>query len=101
MNSYQWFLNEFGQYGFTLSMTQYDANTFMPIKVVCEPGSGRFTRIRLSPELADDLHGWGMTHDHHVEALRELIRMEIRGQYSHLLRQDFKPIEKIPKLNFI
>jgi len=101
MDSYQWFLSEFGQYGFTLSVTQYHPDFFTPSKVVCEPGSGRFTRIRLSPELADDLRGGFVPYEHHVEGLRELVRMEMRRQYGHLLRKDFKPIEKLPKYSFI
>lgn len=100
MNFEEWFLSEFGRYGFTLSMTMYDPNTFVPCKMVVLPNGIR-SRIKITPDLSNDLQAWGMTYDHHVEALRELVRMEIRRQYGHLLSQDFKPIEKIPKLNFI
>ena len=100
MNFEEWFLSEFGRYGFTLSVTMYDPNDFAPCKIVVLP-NGLRSRIKITPNLSDDLHVWGMTYDHHVEALRELIRMEIRHQYGHLLIQDFKPIEILPKLNFI
>jgi hypothetical protein len=59
------------------------------------------TNIKITPDLADDLQGYGMTYDHHVEALRELVRMEIRRQYGHLMNIDFKPNKKITKLKFI
>lgn len=99
----QWFLSEFGRYGFSLSPTMYDPFTFVPCKcVIITDGNLMYkTNIKITPDLSNDLQAWGMTYDHHVEALRELVRMEIRRQYGHLLSQDFKPIEKIPKLNFI
>ena len=106
----EWFLNEFGKYGFTLSPTVYDPYNFMPFKVVMvRDRNGLFkTNIKITPDLADDLHVgfvvdavFGMTYDHHVEALRELIRMEVRRQYGHLMNIDFKPNKKITKLKFI
>ena len=103
-NVEEWFLNEFGRYGFSLSPTMYDPFNFVPCKAVMVTDGQcglRKTNIKITPELADDLRGWGMVTDHHVEALRELIRMEIRRQYGHLLGGDFKPNKKIPKLNFI
>ena len=75
----------------------------MPCKVVMvRDRNGLFkTNIKITPDLADDLQGYGMTYDHHVEALRELVRMEIRRQYGHLMNIDFKPNKKITKLKFI
>jgi hypothetical protein len=98
----EWFLEEFGPYGFTLSNTVYDPYNFMPCKVVMvRDGNGLFkTNIKITPELADDLQGYGMTYDHHVEALRELIRMEIRRQYNHLMNIDFKPKQKLDHFKF-
>jgi hypothetical protein len=103
MNFEEWFLSEFGRYGFSLSPTMYDPFTFMPCKaVMVADGCGlRKTSIKITPELSDDLRGWGVPYDHHVEGLRELIRMEIRRQYGHLIDRDFKPNKIIPKLNFI
>lgn len=104
MNQDEWFLSEFGKYGFTLSPTIYDVFTFAPCKAVMVRDGNRMykTNIKIIPELANDLQAWGMTHDHHVEDLRELIRMEIRRQYGHLLDGgDFIPKKKITKLNFI
>ena len=97
-----WFLSEFGPYGFTLSPTMYDPYNFMPCKVVMvRDGNELFkTNIKITPELADDLQGYGMTYDHHVEALRELIRMEVRRQYGHLMNIDFKPKQKLDHFKF-
>ena len=98
----EWFLEEFGPYGFTLSNTVYDPYNFMPCKfVMVRDRNGLFkTNIKITPELADDLQGYGMTYDHHVEALRELIRMEIRRQYNHLMNIDFKPKQKLDHFKF-
>ena len=101
MNFEEWFLSEFGKYGFSLSITMYDPNTFVPCKIVVLP-NGLRSRIKITPNLSDDLHAWGMTYDHHVEALRELVRMEIRREHSEFLKpKDFRPTEKITKLSFI
>jgi len=102
MNQEEWFLSEFSRYGFSLSPTMYDPYTFCPIKCVMITDGNRMykTNIKITPELSDDLHGWGMTYDHHVEALRELIRMEVRRQYGHLLIKDFKPVERVNKFIF-
>ena len=72
----------------------------MPFKTVILP-NGIHTHIKLTPELANDLHSFGMTYDHHVEALRELVRMEIRRNYPEFLKpKDFKPMEKVNKFIF-
>jgi hypothetical protein len=98
-----WFLSEFGPYGFTLSPTMYDPYNFMLCKVVMvRDRNGLFkTNIKITPDLADDVRGWGVPYDHHVEGLRELVRVEIRRQYGHLMNIDFKPNKKITKLKFI
>ena len=101
MDFEEWFLSEFGQYGFSLSMTMYNPDTFAPCKIVVLPNGFR-SLIKITPEFSNDLHAWGMTHDHHVEALRELVRMEIRSKHSEFLKpKDFKPIKKLTKLSFI
>ena len=98
---YEWFLEEFGPYGFTLTQTLYDPETFSPSKKVIHP-NGYFTRINLTPELANDLRGWGVTYESQVEDYRELIRQELYRQYPEVFKpKDFKPIEILPKLNFI
>jgi hypothetical protein len=99
----EWFLSEFGRYGFTLSPTMYNPYTFTPCKVVMVRDRNGLlfkTNIKITPELADDLQGYGMSYDHHVEGLRELIRMEIRKQYGHLMNIDFKPKQKLNHFKF-
>ena len=103
MNQEDWFLSEFGRYGFSLSPTMYDPFNFSPCKAVMVTDGQcglRKTNIKITPELANDLQGWGMPYDHHVEALRELIRMEIRRQYGHLMNIDFKPKQKLDHFKF-
>ncbi len=96
----KWFLEEFGPYGFTLSITQYNPYTFSPSKVVIAP-SGWFTRIRLTPELADDLRGWGVTYESQVEGYRELIRQELYRQYPEVFKpKDFTPKQNLSKFKF-
>lgn len=103
-NIHEWFLSEFSQYGFSLSPNVYDPNNFMPMKfvMVTDGQCGtRKTNIKLTPELANDLHAYGRTYDHHVEALRELVRMELRRQYPEVFKpKDFKPMEKVNKFIF-
>lgn len=96
----EWFLEEFGPYGFTLSNTVYDAYNFSPHKRVIHP-NGYFTRISLTPELADDLRGWGVTYESQVEGYRELIRQELYRQYPEVFKpKDFKPKENLLKFKF-
>jgi hypothetical protein len=96
----EWFLNEFGPYGFRLSVTMYSPETFAPMKKVIHP-SGIYTRVNLTPELADDLRGWGMTYESRVEEYREMFKETLYNLYPEIFKpKDFRPIEKIPKLSF-
>jgi len=96
----EWFLEEFGPYGLTLSNTVYDPYNFSPYKKVVLP-NGYFTRIKLTPELADDLRGWGVTYESQVEGYRELIRQELYRQYPEVFKpKDFKPKENLLKFKF-
>ena len=96
----EWFLNEFGPYGFRLSATIYDPETFSPTKKVIDP-NGRFTRVKLTPELANDLSGWGMTYESQVEEYREMFKETLYHLYPEIFKpKDFRPIKKIPKLSF-
>ena len=96
----EWFLEEFGPYGLTLSSTIIDAYTFSPCKKVVLP-NGYVTRIKLTPELADDLRGWGVTYESQVEDYRGLIRQELYRQYPEIFKpKDFKPKENLLKFKF-
>jgi len=50
-----WFLEEFGPYGFTLTQTLYDPDTFTPCKKVIHP-KVFFTSINLTEEITNDLN---------------------------------------------
>jgi hypothetical protein len=95
----EWFLNEFGKYGFTLTPIVVNPYNFMPLKKVIDP-SGKCTNIKLTLELSDDLHAFGMTYDHHVEALRELIRMEVRRLYPQFLKPTAEPVKYLTPFKF-
>jgi len=100
----EWFLSEFGKYGFTLSHEMYNVYTFRPFKVVEVRDRNRLfrTNIKITPELADDdIRGWGVPYDHCLEEFREMVRVQIREQYGHLMNIDFKPNKKIIKFSFI
>lgn len=96
----EWFLEEFGPYRVTLSNTVYDPYNFSPHKMVVLP-NGYVTRIKLTPELADDLRGWGVTYESQVEDYRELIRQELYRLYPEVFKpKDFKPKENLLKFKF-
>jgi hypothetical protein len=101
MNFEEWFLSEFGRYGFDLTHTLYDVNTFIPCKQVIAP-NGRLIPVKITPELSDDLQAWGMTYDYHVEGLRELIRMEINRLCPEYLPQKerLKPVKTLDRFKF-
>ena len=98
---YEWFENEFGRYGFTLSVTVYDLNTFYPCKKIIHP-NGYFTKLTISPDLANDLHAWGRTFDDNVNELRELIKEELMRLYPEVFKyKDFTPKQERIKFKFI
>lgn len=97
MVNYEWFLEEFGPYGITLSPTIYNPYNFSPGKRVLLP-NGYCTLITLTPELADDLRGWGVTYESQVEGYRELIRQELYRQHPEVFKsKDFKPKKNLKK----
>jgi hypothetical protein len=100
----QWFENEFGYLGFSVTPTLYDPNTFEPHKGVlfCHPqvnGGHVFkTRIRIVSGLVNDLN--------HVDIVDE-IKILLRESVIFILEEhglningvkDFKPKQKINKL---
>jgi hypothetical protein len=100
----QWFENEFGHLGFSVTAQLYNPDTFEPYKGVlfCHPqvnGGHVFkTRIRIVPELVNDLN--------HVDIVGE-IKTLLRESVISILEEhglninwakDFKPKQKINKL---
>lgn len=111
----EWFLNELGHLGFSLTPTMYnpDNNFFAPYRGVLytypinDLGYRRCVKLRTSvtPELANDLHAWGRTHQDNVNDYRDLIVSELQREvdlmqlpipnFGILKPKDFKPIQKL------
>jgi len=119
----EWFLNEFGHLGFSLTPTMYcaelagpnarlDTNpeNFAPIKGILytypinDQGNRRCIKLRTSvtPDLVQDIVGIDMTEDYRDLIVRELQReVEDLGlpipNFGILKPKDFKPIQKLNK----
>ena len=91
----QWFLNEFGHLGFSLTPIMYDPDTFFtPLKrVTFKPYNGPMivTRIRISTIIADTLG-----EDIETE-YKYIITQEIHRFLEEEGIKDFKPKQKINK----
>lgn len=95
-----WFLEEFGPYGFSLTPMIYDPNSFAPNKSVIDP-NGVLTHVKVTPELADDLKGWGVAHDFVTEAYKDLIRQTLKTTYPEIFKpKDFIPQQRLGKFKF-
>jgi len=113
----EWFLEEFGPYGFTLTQTLYDPYTFTPCRQVIHP-KGFKTRINLTPDLVDDFNGWSKfssaggqvwvkrrggvpSREWVIEEMRNLIREELYRSYPEVFeRKDFLPKQKLEQFKF-
>lgn len=99
-----WFENEFGPLGFSLTPLMYDTTSFTPTRgVMFESVDGfSLTRIRITPELTNDLSGGFVPLPDPREEMRELVRQEIhRFLEQHLNKpKDFTPKKKVTKLKF-
>jgi hypothetical protein len=111
----EWFLNEFGHLGFSLTHLMYNPENFVPLRGVLytypinDLGYRRCVKLRTSitPELANDLHAWGRTHQDNVNDYRVLIVRELQREvedlglpipnFGILKPKDFKPIQKLNK----
>lgn len=97
----EWFLEEFGPYGFTLTQTLYNPDTFTPCKKVIHP-KGFLTSINLTPEIANDVNGWSVpSKEWVIEECKILIREELYRSYSEVFeRKDFLPKQKLEQFKF-
>ena len=97
----EWFLEEFGPYGFTLTQTLYNPDTFTPCKKVIHP-KGFFTSINLTEEITNDLNGWSVSSKEWlIEELKILIREELYRSYPEVFeRKDFLPKQKLEQFKF-
>lgn len=97
----EWFLEEFGPYGFTLTQTLYDPDTFTACKKVIHP-KGFKTSINLTDEITNDLNGWSITHSlDDTEECKILIREHLLNTYPEVFeRKDFTPKQKLEQFKF-
>ena len=97
----EWFLEEFGPYGFTLTHTLYNADTFTPCKQVIHP-NGFKTSIILTEEITNDLNGWSVSpKEWLIEECKILIRESLLNTYPEVFKpKDFKPKENLLKFKF-
>jgi hypothetical protein len=102
----QWFENEFGHLGFTVTSTMYNPDNFSPVKGVLfrhpQVNSGYTfkTNIQISVQLTDDVyHSNFNVETEYKELLTEAVIqfLNIHGLSIEGLK-DFKPIKKISKL---
>ena len=106
----EWFERELGPHGFTLTPLMYDPNSFTPMMgilytyVFNDEGQTRCVKLRahVVPELANDLHAWGRTHNDMVDEMREMVieqvirEVEAIGQ-PNPFGYEPKPINFTPK----
>ena len=101
----EWFLEEFGSYGFTVTQTLYNPDTFTPCKKVIHP-DGFETSVNLMSDLVDDLSGWSLkigtpSCEWVIEEMRNLIREELYRSYPEVFeRKDFTPKQNLNKFKF-
>ena len=97
----EWFLEEFGPYGFTLTQTLYDPDTFTPCKKVIHP-KGFLTSINLTPEIANDVNGWSVpSKEWVIEECKILIREHLLNTYPEVFeRKDFLPKQNLDQFKF-
>ena len=108
----EWFLNELGHLGFSLTPTMYNPENFAPIKGILytypinDQGNRRCVKLRtyVTPYLVQDVVGIGidMAEDYRDLIVRELQReVEDLGlpipNFGILKPKDFKPKQKLNK----
>ena len=90
----EWFLNEFGHLGFSLTPIMYNPDTFTPVKgVIFKPYNGPMivTRIRIAP-IFEDIIGEDIETEYKYIVTQEIHRfLEEQGI------KDFKPTQKLNK----
>ena len=102
----QWFENEFGHLGFTVTPTMYNPDNFSPVRGVLfrhplvNSGYTFKTNIQISVQLIDDVsHSNFNIETEYKELLTEAVAQFLNiHELSIEGLKDFKPIKKINKL---
>ena len=97
----EWFLEEFGPYGFTVTHTVYNPDTFTPCKQVIHP-NGFKTSINLTPDLINDINGWSVpSKEWVIEEHKVIIREYLLSTYPEVFeKKDFTPKQKLEQFKF-
>lgn len=97
----EWFLEEFGPYGFTVTQTLYYPYTFTPCKHVIHP-KGFKTSINLTDEITNDLNGWPISSKEWViEEHKVIIREYLLSTYPEVFeKKDFTPKQRLEQFKF-
>lgn len=88
----EWFLEEFGHLGFSLTPTVYDPESFMPYKKIMYENT--ITHMRITPDLANDLNAWSLAGVDHAEEHRQIV-VEQMLNFLRENKKDFKPTQKL------
>ena len=111
-----WFERELAPYGFSLTPTMYNPENFSPMRGIlyAHPDNNgqnriRKLRIQITPQLTNDLQGWGRTYENEVDDYREMVIDEIMrelityGYPNPFVHKPirFTPTKKITKFKFI
>ena len=97
----EWFLEEFGPYGFTVTHTVYNPDTFIPCKQVIHP-NGFKTSINLTPDLINDINGWSLpSKEWVIEEHKVIIREYLLSTYPEVFeKKDFTPKQRLEQFKF-
>jgi hypothetical protein len=110
-----WFENEFSPFGFNLTPTIYDVNTFTPMRGVMYTYSDDYwdsrtvkLRTRIGPELIQDMSMYGLSQNDIINEIRCVLRSELIREVELFglpnpfgdTLIDFTPKKKITKFKF-
>ena len=97
----EWFLEEFGPYGFKVTPTLYNPDTFTPCKKVIHP-KGFLTSINLTADLINDINGWSVpSKEWVIEEHKVIIREYLLSTYPEVFeKKDFTPKQRLEQFKF-
>jgi hypothetical protein len=111
-----WFERELTPYGFHLTPMMYNPHDFSPMRGIMythrHNGANRTVklRVRITPELANDLQAYGRTYQNEVDDYREMVINEIIREVESMGQTnpfgyeprpiDFTPKKEITKFRF-
>ena len=111
-----WFERELAPYGFHLTPIMYNPHDFSPMRGIMythrHNGANRTVklRVRITPELTNDLQAYGRTYQNEVDDYREMVINEIIREVESMGQTnpfgyeprliDFTPKKEITKFRF-